>query len=67
MATENETTHVLLCDGCATEAGAHDDAHVIGPGADLQGAACQRCGAILVGFAYRVEEDRYTGMNPGPG
>lgn len=58
---------VLLCDACATEAGAHDDAHVVGPGPELEGAACQRCGAIVVGFGYRVEAERYTGMNPGPG
>lgn len=59
--------YVLLCDGCATEAGMNDEAHMVPPGPELEGAACQRCGAILAGFAYRVPEDVYTGMAPGAG
>jgi hypothetical protein len=58
---------VLLCDGCATEVGANDEEHLVPPTPELDGAACERCGAIFGGFAYRVPEDAYTGMAPGPG
>lgn len=64
---DSETSYVLLCDGCATEAGANDEQHMVPPSPELDGAACQRCGAILTGFAYRVREDVYTGMAPGAG
>jgi hypothetical protein len=59
--------HILLCDGCAAEAGMNDAEHAIPPGDIHADAACQRCGAILVGFAYRVPADVYTGMAPGAG
>ncbi len=63
----NDAGFVLLCDACAAEAGANDEAHLVPPDVDLNGAACERCGAILVGFSYRVSADAYTGMAPGPG
>ena len=59
--------HVLLCDGCATEVGAADEAHMVPPGPLLAGAACERCAGGFGGFAYRVPEAAYTGMAPGPG
>lgn len=59
--------HVLLCDGCAREAGADDTSNIVGPGSELHGAACQRCGATFAGFAHRVPATVFTGMNPGPG
>ena len=33
----------------------------------LEDVACQRCGAILAGFAYRVPADSFTSMSPGTG
>lgn len=63
----SEEPHVLLCDGCATEVGANDEAHMVPPGPLLDGAACERCGGAFGGFAYRVPESAYTGMAPGPG
>ena len=65
--TDDSTDHVLLCDGCAEETGMNDEQHAIPPGPALDGAACEHCGAILVGFAYRVPADAYTGMAPGAG
>ena len=59
--------HVLLCDGCAEEVDAKDDDNLVPPGSELNGAACERCGALLVAFAYRVPESAYTGMAPGAG
>ena len=67
MTGDSETRHVLLCDGCATEVGANDEAHMVPPGGGLDGAACERCGAAFGGFAYRVPESAYTGMAPGAG
>lgn len=64
---DERTSWALVCDGCAEEAGANDDAHMVPPSPEREGAACQRCGAILVGFAYRVPADAYTGMAPGAG
>jgi hypothetical protein len=58
---------ILLCDGCAAEAGVNDDEHAVPPGTLLDDAACNRCGAILVGFAYWAPADTYTGMAPGAG
>ena len=40
---------------------------MVPPGPELAGAACQRCGAQFVAFAYRVPADVYTGMAPGAG
>lgn len=68
MSDERDTAeHVLLCDGCAEEAGMNDEAHMVPPGPDLDGAACQRCGATFPAFAYRVPAAAYTGMAPGAG
>lgn len=67
MTDPGSTEFVLLCDGCAEEAGANDEAHMVPPGPDLDGAACQRCGATFPAFAYRVPADAYTGMAPGAG
>ncbi len=61
------TRYVLLCDGCANEAGAADTSNIVGPGPELHGAACEVCGATFAGFAHRVRADAYVGMNPGPG
>jgi hypothetical protein len=66
-AKDHHREFVLLCDGCAAEAGAADDSNIVGPGSELHGAACQRCGAIIVGFGHAVPADAWTGMNPGPG
>lgn len=65
--SDDDQTYVLLCDGCATEAGAADEQHMMPPSPELDGTACQHCGAILAGFAYRVPESAYTGMAPGAG
>jgi hypothetical protein len=67
MTDDAKPEFVLLCDGCAAEAGANDEQHLIPPGPELEGAACEHCGAIFGGFAYRVPRDAYTGMVPGPG
>lgn len=55
----------LLCPACAAETGLDDEQHVMEPTHDE--IACVRCGALLVGFFYRVPQDAYTGMAPGPG
>lgn len=62
-----DPTDILLCAGCAAEAGVDNDAHVSGPISGDITIACQRCGATLVGFAYRAPKDSYTGMAPGAG
>lgn len=67
MDETDATEYALLCDGCATEAGMADEQHMMPPSPDLDGAACQRCGAIFGGFAYRVPNDVFTGMAPGAG
>ena len=64
---EQPTHFVLLCDGCAAEAGAADTSNIVGPGPELHGAACEVCGATFAGFAHRVQAGHFTGMNPGPG
>ncbi|MCW2924990.1 MAG: hypothetical protein JWM98_2394 [Thermoleophilia bacterium] len=58
---------VLLCPACAAETGLDDEAHSIPPLPGDVSAACEHCGATLVGFAYRVPRDSYTGMAPGAG
>ena len=67
----DETAHtensVLLCNGCAAEAGVADDAHATGPISGDVSVACEHCGATLVGFAYRAPESAYSGMAPGAG
>ena len=63
----NHESFILLCSGCATEAGLNDDEHVFGPIGGEVDLACQRCSAVLVGFAYRVPADTYTGMTVGAG
>ena len=63
---DDDTTWVALCAGCAGEAGLADDSHVMDPDAEAN-LACAQCGAIIVGFSYRVPEHAWAGMSPGPG
>lgn len=55
-----------LCAGCAGETGLDDEAHAQ-PALGETEVACAHCGAIIAGFWYRVPQDTYTGMSPGPG
>lgn len=67
MSDSDKTEFVLLCDGCAQEAGMNDEQHMVPPGPELDGTACQRCGATFPAFAYAVPASAYTGMAPGAG
>lgn len=67
MDASSDPHRILLCPACATEAGVADDQHAVGPMPGDVSAACQRCSATLVGFAYEAPEDVYTGMAPGAG
>lgn len=67
MTSSAEPHQILLCPACAAEAGVDDDEHAVGPMPGDVSAACQRCGATLVGFAYAAPEDVYTGMAAGAG
>ena len=59
-------THVVLCSGCATEAGLDTDEHLFEPKPEVN-LACAQCNAVIAGFSYRVDAGSYSGMSPGPG
>jgi hypothetical protein len=59
--------HVLLCSGCAHEAAAHRGVEAEELFINHGDAGCDQCGAVLVGFAYRVPAGVETGMAPGAG
>ena len=65
--TLREDGRVLLCSGCAAEAGADSDVNSVPPQSDGPSTACEHCGATIVGFSYLVPEASYSGMAPGAG
>jgi C4-type Zn-finger protein len=67
MTERHDEEFMLVCPDCAGELGFADEAHSVPPFTGVPSIACERCGAILVGFAYRVPRDLREGMTPPVG